>query len=93
MLINLIVAELISSAYGTPIDIAAALQNGWKLGKSMCNATGTILTLSGKHLQIFFSPPPNDFFRTIMFIILIIFKILQGWFQSTPSLLLQFKGM
>ena len=49
---NLILAELVSSAYGIPIDITAALQNGWKLGKSVCTATGAILTLSGKNFTI-----------------------------------------
>ena len=48
MMVNLIFAELISSAYGIPMDITAALQYGWKLGKGLCNATGVILTLSGK---------------------------------------------
>ena len=47
MMVNLIFAELISSAYGVPMDITAALQYGWKLGKVLCNATGVILTLSG----------------------------------------------
>ena len=48
MLMNLIFAELISSSYGISIDMTAALQHGWKLGRSMCNATGFLLTLSGK---------------------------------------------
>ena len=47
MMVNLIFAELISSAYGIPMDITAALQYGWKLGRELCNATGVILTLSG----------------------------------------------
>ena len=51
MLINLIFAELISCSYGIPIDITAALQHGWKLGKEMCNTTGAILTLSGNYFS------------------------------------------
>jgi hypothetical protein len=47
---NLIFAELISSSYGIAIDITAAFQQGWKLGRSMCNTTGFLLTLSGKFI-------------------------------------------
>ena len=46
---NLIFAEMINCTYGVSIDISAALQHGWKLGRTVCNTTGFLLTLSGKY--------------------------------------------
>ena len=49
---NLIFAEMINCTYGVSIDISAALQHGWKLGRTVCNTTGFLLTLSGKYNRI-----------------------------------------
>ena len=46
---NLVFAELVTAAYGIPVDFAASIQHGWKMGKGMCDATGFLLTLSGKY--------------------------------------------
>ena len=56
VLMNLIFAEMINCTYGVSIDISAALQHGWKLGRTVCNTTGFLLTLSGEYSQtiIFF---------------------------------------
>ena len=48
---NLIFAEMINCTYGVSIDISAALQHGWKLGRTVCNTTGFLLTFSGKFLR------------------------------------------
>ena len=49
---NLIVAELLMASYGIPIDFVASLLHGWKLGKTMCNVTGFLLTLSGQYISL-----------------------------------------
>ena len=45
---NLILSELLVSLYGIPVDFMASLQEGWKMGQVMCQATGFILTTLGK---------------------------------------------
>ena len=50
MLMNLIFAELINCSYGISLDITAAMQYGWKLGPTVCNTTGFLLTFCGKWL-------------------------------------------
>ena len=52
LLMNLVFAELVTAAYGIPVDFAASIQHGWKMGKGMCDATGFLLTLSGKYHMI-----------------------------------------
>ena len=52
LLMNLVFAELVTAGYGIPVDFAASLQHGWKMGKGMCNATGFLLTLSGNCYMI-----------------------------------------
>ena len=47
---NLIFADMVISSYGIPVDINAALSYGWKMGRSMCYASGFILTVSGNHI-------------------------------------------
>ena len=45
---NLIFAEAIMAMFGIPINFAASVMHGWKLGKTMCNIFGFALTLGGK---------------------------------------------
>ena len=52
ILMNLIVAELINCSYGISLDITAAMQYGWKLGSTVCNTTGFLLTLCGNRLLL-----------------------------------------
>ena len=59
VLMNLIFAEMINCTYGVSIDISAALQHGWKLGRTVCNTTGFLLTLSGKYNKIIIVFPKN----------------------------------
>jgi hypothetical protein len=47
LLMNLILAELLVSLYGIPVDFLASLQGGWKMGPTLCKATGFILTTLG----------------------------------------------
>ena len=44
---NLILAELLVSLYGIPVDFVASAQGGWKMGPGLCKATGFILTTLG----------------------------------------------
>ena len=34
--------------FGVPVNFLASIQHGWKLGKTVCNVTGFLLTLEGK---------------------------------------------
>ena len=47
LIINLMVTELIVSAYGIPIAAVASAQKGWKMGATFCKASGFILTVLG----------------------------------------------
>ena len=49
LLMNLVVGELLVSMIGIPIDLVAAGQLGWKMGRGFCIFTGFILTFLGKH--------------------------------------------
>jgi hypothetical protein len=49
---NLVFTELITAAYGLPVDFTATYTYGWKLGKPLCEATGFILTSTGKKCVI-----------------------------------------
>ena len=51
MLMNLVFAESIMAAYGIPVDFAASILHGWKLGRYMCYTTGFLLTFSGEYLR------------------------------------------
>ena len=57
LLMNLVLTELITASYGLPIDFIATYSYGWKLGKPLCEATGFILTATGKKcvILIFYS--------------------------------------
>ena len=44
----MVFAEFFIASYGLPIDFAASLYYGWKLGRKLCLATGFILTSSGE---------------------------------------------
>jgi hypothetical protein len=46
---NLILAELLVSLYGIPVDFTASAQGGWKMGSGLCKATGFILTTLGNN--------------------------------------------
>ena len=48
LILNLMVTELIVSAYGIPIAAVASAQKGWKMGAIFCKASGFILTLLGE---------------------------------------------
>ena len=61
VLMNLIFAEMINCTYGVSIDISAALQHGWKLGRTVCNTTGFLLTLSGEYKKQLLSFRKNEF--------------------------------
>ena len=45
---NIVFTELISAAYGLPIDFLATYTYGWKMGRQLCEITGFILTTSGR---------------------------------------------
>merc|ERR1712079_566794 len=45
---NLVLAETLITLYGLPVDFTASLHFGWKMGKSLCKATGFILTTTGE---------------------------------------------
>eukprot|EP00094_Tigriopus_californicus_P011770 TCALIF_11368-PC protein Name:"Similar to opn1mw4 Green-sensitive opsin-4 (Danio rerio)" AED:0.34 eAED:0.34 QI:0/0.37/0.22/0.66/0.87/0.88/9/177/520 len=47
VLMNLIMAEFVISAFGVPVDFTATVLKGWKMGSSLCSITGFILTLVG----------------------------------------------
>ena len=47
---NLILTELLVTLYGIPVDFIASLQDGWKMGRAVCRATGFILTTLGEML-------------------------------------------
>ena len=49
---NLVLTELITASYGLPIDFIATYSYGWKMGKPLCEATGFILTATGKKYVI-----------------------------------------
>ena len=63
---NLIFAEMINCTYGVSIDISAALQHGWKLGRTVCNTTGFLLTLSGKYKKQLLSFRKNEFYKLLI---------------------------
>ena len=50
---NLILAELMVSLFGIPVDFLASWQRGWKMGLRLCKAPGFILTTLGKIITIF----------------------------------------
>ena len=54
LLMNIVFTELISAAYGLPIDFLATYTYGWKMGRQLCEITGFILTTSGKSSKLFF---------------------------------------
>ena len=45
-------AETVIACYGLPVDFLASLGYGWKMGKTLCIATGFILTTVGKYSNI-----------------------------------------
>ena len=53
LLMNLILAELLVSLYGIPVDFLASWREGWKMGPRLCKVTGFILTALGEIIIIF----------------------------------------
>ena len=47
LLVNLALTELLTGLYGIPVDMAASLMAGWKLGRASCVLTGFLLTFLG----------------------------------------------
>ena len=47
LLMHIVVAELLFSAFGIPIELIGSMQHGWKMGKGVCYLTGFILTSTG----------------------------------------------
>ena len=45
---NMIFAELIMALVGIPINFIASIQRGWKMGETVCDASGFLVTLEGK---------------------------------------------
>ena len=54
LIMNLMVTELIVSAYGIPIAAVASAQKGWKMGETFCKASGFILTVLSEFFFIFY---------------------------------------
>ena len=48
LLMNLIFAEMIMALFGVPVNFAASLQKGWKMGQTVCEAFGFSITLESK---------------------------------------------
>ena len=47
VLMNMVIAELGIASYGLPVDFVASINFGWKGGKTLCQATGFLLTTFG----------------------------------------------
>ena len=47
LLMNVIVAEFVSAAFGVPMDFHASWSHGWALGDPACVFTGFTLTHTG----------------------------------------------
>ena len=45
---NLIFAEMVMALFGVPVNFAASLQKGWKMGQTVCEAFGFSITLESK---------------------------------------------
>ena len=43
--------------FGVPVNFVASIQHGWKMGKTVCDVFGFLLTLEGK------SENMNEHFR------------------------------
>ena len=48
LLMNMIFAELIMALVGIPINFVASIQHGWKMGETVCDVSGFLVTLEGK---------------------------------------------
>ena len=44
----MIFAELIMALIGIPINFVASIQHGWKMGETVCDVSGFLVTLEGK---------------------------------------------
>ena len=60
LVLNLLVTELLVASVGVPVEVVAAAQLGWKLGKLNCIIFGFVLTVLGKTDKNILSK--NDFF-------------------------------
>ena len=52
LVVNLLVTELLVASIGIPIEVVAAAQLGWKLGKVNCIMFGFTLTFLGNLARI-----------------------------------------
>ena len=48
LLMNMIFAELVMVLFGVPVNFIASIQHGWKMGKTVCDVFGFMLTLEGE---------------------------------------------
>ena len=48
LLMNMIFAELVMVLFGVPVNFIASIQHGWKMGKTVCDVFGFLLTLEGE---------------------------------------------
>ena len=48
LLMNMIFAELVMVLFGVPVNLIASIQHGWKMGKTVCDVFGFMLTLEGE---------------------------------------------
>lgn len=48
LLMNMIFAELVMVLFGVPVNFIASIQYGWKMGKTVCDVFGFLLTLEGE---------------------------------------------
>ena len=48
LLMNMIFAELVMVLFGVPVNFIASIQHGWKMGETVCDVFGFLLTLEGE---------------------------------------------
>ena len=50
LVLNLLVTELLVSTIGLPMEFVAAYQYGWKMGETVCKASGFLFTVLGAYI-------------------------------------------
>ena len=45
------IAQFILSSVGVPIQVAAAIQSGWKFGQILCDVEGFVVGTGGKYMH------------------------------------------
>jgi len=51
VLLNLIATDVVISAFGLPLDFAAAISRGWVFGRPLCNFVGFLHTFTGFRMK------------------------------------------